>query len=204
MRNLDAPPTPEELAREPFAEGIDPRVLGRNLDPTTGEVDPPRGRQRGYEPDASRAAWPPRSRGPLPPAESIPPDLNIYTAQDEVDAWAHEHDHVTNELARVRVLLAGDPELDDAGDSLERRLVLKRAEYRREARRNPVERGRRTAQDIDTEVDEALERDGIAGQHRALKAYEDTLTGRLFRAKDNISRLDSYIRSLPRVDAGRG
>jgi len=195
-------PTDYDPRREPFAEpGIDPRIMGRALDPTTGEIAPPPGRP--YQPDTSRTAWPPRSRGPLPPREAIPPDLNIGTAQDEVDAWAHEHDHVTNELARVRVLLAGDPDDPDA-PSLERRLILARAQARREARRNPNERGRRTDSDITAEVEEALERDGVLGQHRALTAYQDTLTGRLFRAKDNIARLDSYIRSLPRVDAGRG
>ena len=196
------PPTHYDPAREPYAppEGIDPRVLNRGLDPATGEVSP---RQQ-YEPDASTSAWPPRSRGPLPPKDSIPPDLNIFTAQDEIDAWAHEHNYVTNELARVRALLSGDPEAEHGGDSLERRLTLARAEARREARKSPTERGRRTAQDIDEEVAEALERDGIAGQVRALTAYQDTLTGRLFKAKDNIARLDSYVRSLPRVDAGRG
>ena len=70
--------------------------------------------------------------------------------------------------------------------------------------RNPTATGRRTAGDIDSEVEEALEKDGILGQHRATLAYQDTLTGRLFKAKDNIARLDSYIRTLPRVDAGRG
>lgn len=186
-----AAPTSYDPDREPFAPGIDPRVMGRALDPSTGEVT-----DRPYQADTATSPWPPRSRGPLPPPESIPPDLNIYTAQDEIDAWAHEHDHVTNELARVRTLLAGDPEDPDA-DSVERRLTMKRAEARRQARRNPTERGRRTAQDIDTEVDEALEKDGIAGKHRALAAYQDNLTGRLFRAKDNVHRLQQYVRSLP-------
>jgi len=152
--------------------------------------------------DTSTVAWPPRTRGPLPPQDSLPPDLNIGTAQDEADAWAHEHDWVTTELSRVRVLLSGDPD-DPDYQSLESRLVLERAKARRTARANPAERGRRTAGDIDTEVEEALEISGIAGQVRAVQAYQETLMGRLFRAKDNLNRLQNYVRSLPLVGEHR-
>jgi hypothetical protein len=169
-------------AREPFADpGIDPRVMGRALagvDTTTGEIH-----------DTSRRAWPPRSKGPLPPPDHLPPDLNIFTAQDEIDAWAHEHDAVTTALASAR----------EVRDAAEIDYLRERAKARRRARANPTERGRRTSEDITSEVDEAL----IGGGWMQARLDADTqieiLTGRLFRAKDNIARLDSYIRSLPRV-----
>lgn len=189
-----------------MTEGIHPAVIGRHLagvDRATGEIadgSPDRRNTTGRD-DASARPWPPPSRGPLPPGDSLPPDLNIYTAQDEIDAWAWEHDHVTEELARVRVLLSGDPDDPDA-PSLEGMLNLKRAEARRKARANPIERGRRTSEDISAEVDEALERDGIAGRHRTMAAYVDTLMGRLFKARDNQNRLYEYLHTLPRVSDG--
>lgn len=187
-----------------MTEGIHPAVIGRHLagvDRDTGEIRDQRG-TTGRD-DASARPWPPPSRGPLPPSDGLPADLNIFTATDEIDAWSWEHDYVTEELARVRVLMAGDPHDPDA-PSLEGQLIRKRAEARRKARASPTERGRRTSADIDVEVDEALELDGIAGRHRAVSAYIDTLTGRLFRAKDMAARLENYIRTLPRVsDGGR-
>lgn len=187
-------------------QGIHPQVIGRELahphdtvDRATGEIRDRRHTIGGN--DAAARPWPPPSRGPLPPTEGLPPDLNIFTAQDEIDAWAHEHDYVTEELARVRVILSGDP-TDPTRRSLEGTLILRRAEERRKARASPTERGRRTSEDISTEVEEALELDGIAGQHRTLVAYMDTLMGRLFKAKDNQERLHRYVGTLGRVSDG--
>lgn len=173
--------------------GIDPRVIAAALAPLQTQRP-----ERAYQPDTAASAWPPRTRGPVPPREHLPADLNIFTAQDEIDAWAWEHDGVTEELAQVRVWLAGDPD-DPEAPSIEGDLILARARARREARKNPVERGRRTSGDIDAEVEEALEVDGIAGRHRSLLALEETLLGRLFKAKDNINRIQRYIDSLPRL-----
>ena len=196
---MTAHPADVDMSREPF--GIDPRVMGREVDMTTGEVVGPRSETRMFGRDGrADTGWPPLSNGPRPPSEAIPPDLNIGTAQDEIDAWAHEHDLVTGKLAEIRLLLEGDPE-NPGHRSLKGRLILKRAEARRNARSNPKERGRRTETDITVEVDEALENDpdGIAAQVRALEAHQETLTSRLFKARDNIHRLDAYIRTLPRV-----
>lgn len=186
--------------------GIDRGVLGRelahpaNIDRDTGEIVRDQRHTTGRDNAAARP-WPPPSRGPLPPPSTLPPDLNIYTAQDEIDAWAWEHDWVTEELARVRAVLSGDPEHPEK-PSLEGVLIRRRAEERRKARANPTERGRRTSEDISTEVEEALERDGIAGQHRTLLAYVETLMGRLFKARDNATRLQAYVRSLQYVSDG--
>ena len=204
---MSAHPADVDMSREPFGgePGIDPRVLGRNIDPTTGEIQGPRSERRMFGDDGrADTGWPPLSRGPMPPREALPPDLNIGTAQDEIDAWAHEHDLVTGKLAEIRLLLEGDPD-DPRRPSLKGQLILKRAEARRTARRNPLEKGRRTTADIDAEVDEALELDeeGIAARVRALEGHQETLTSRLFKAKDNINRLDGYIRSLPRPGSHR-
>lgn len=198
-------------AREPFADpppiadGIDPRVLGQGLavpphvDPETGEIIRDR-RDTGVGSDISRQPWPPPSNGPLPPREVLAElDLNIFTAQDEIDAWAHEHDRATNKLAAVRRLLHGDPDDPDA-EGVDEEFARKRAHHRREARRSPTERGRRTAEDINEEVNEALIADGVWRRRERLHNEADEALGRLFRAKDNIARLDSYVRSLPRVD----
>ena len=181
------------------ADTIDPRVFDprrepfadppSNVDPATGEnLDrrPPSSTRRTV--GGPSTGWPPRSRGPLPPADRLPPDLNIGTATDEIDAWAHEHDQATTELERIR------RERTDA----QIEVMKARMKYRRSARANPKERGRRTADDIKDEVDEALATDP---QYIKLEHLEDELetqTGRLFRAKDNIARLDAYIKSLPR------
>lgn len=197
-------PPDVDLSREPFADpgGIDTRVLGRALaapsgvDPDTGEILHDQ-RSHGPGSDISQQRWPPPSRGPLPPAASIPDDLNIFTAQDEIDAWAHEHDLATNKLAAVRRLLHGDP--DTADESVEEEYARKRADFRRRARQSPTEKGRRTSADIDEEVTERLIDDGVWRRRERLRNAADEALGRLFRAKDNIARLDSYVRSLPRV-----
>jgi len=195
-------PPDVDMSREPFADdGIDDRVLGRGLaapegvDPDTGEILD----RRVYGPgsDVSKQKWPPPSRGPLPPRESIPDDLNIFTAQDEVDAWAHEHDRATNKLAAVRRLLHGDPDTREEG--IEEEYARKRARFRRLARQSPTEKGRRTTADIDEEVNERLIEDGVWRDRERLRNEADEALGRLFRAKDNIARLDSYVRSLPKV-----
>lgn len=183
-----------------------PHPADRDVDTATGEIRPhPADRRqptdRGRD-DASARAWPPPSRGPLPPSDNLPPDLNIFTAQDEIDAWAWEHDWATEELARVRKILSGDPD-DPHASSVEGMLIRRRADARKRARANPTERGRRTSEDITTEVELALEEDGIAGQHRTLLAYMETLTGRLFKAKDNQNRLYEYLHTLPRVSDHR-
>ena len=191
------------LSREPFADGIDSRVLGQgmaappNVDPETGEIQHDR-RRAGPGQDVSTSPWPPPSRGPLPPAESIPDDLNIFTAQDEIDAWAHEHDRASNKLSAVKRLLHGDPERPDE-ESVEEEYARKRADFRRKARQSPVEKGRRTAADIDEEVTERLITDGVYRRRERLRNEADEALNRLFRAKDNIARLDAYVRSLPRV-----
>ena len=189
-----------DLSREPFADdGIDTRVLGqslaRNFDPDTGEILHDR-RQRGPGADVSRSAWPPPSGGPLPPRETLRDlDLNIFTAQDEIDAWAHEHDRATNALIAVRRLLVGEGDTE----GVEEEYARLRAHYRRQARKSPVERGRRTAEDITEEVTELLIAHGVWRRVERLRNEVDEATTRLFRAKDNISRLDAYVRSLPRV-----
>ena len=198
--------------REPFAaehaaieSGIDTRVMGRELarpgprvDPETGEIMHDR-RQQGPGTDVSRAPWPPPSNGPLPPADAIPDDLNVFTAQDEIDAWAHEHDDATNTLARLRRELAGDGQHDGA----EIEYLRERAKARRTARSKPTERGRRTASDIDEEVNESLIDAGVLHRKLDLEASIEIALGRLFRAKDNIARLQRYIDSLPRVSDHR-
>lgn len=177
--------------REPFADGIDPRVIGRALSPGNGRVDTTTGER--FHPDVSQAPWPPRTRGPLPPAERLPPDLNIGTAHDETDAWAHEHNQATNMLEQLRTELT-DVEIE----------VMKvRGRLRRDARRNPIERGRRTAEDITNEVDEKLADDPSFIRKLALEEAIDTQMGRLFRAKDNIARLDRFLWSIARTGEHR-
>lgn len=184
--------------------GIDDAVL-RDPEPLDAfapddplDVDHPHDRRRrGPGDNVAHGPWPPPSRGPLPPPESIPDDLNIFTAQDEIDAWAHEHDRMTERIARLRRLLSGRVGQDD--DCVEARYLRERAAARRAARASPVERGRRTSADIDEEVNEALLGSRILQQKMALEAELDTALQRLFRARDNISRLDAYVRSLPRV-----
>ena len=166
-----------DASREPFAEGIDPRVLGRALDPTTGEVSPP------HHPDARLAPWPPRSKGPLPPAASIPPDVNIATSLDELDLWAHELDRVETLWEQARRELA----------KLRDRDARVRAPARRVARQNPVERGRRTAGDIDSEVEEAAIKDGVHSELLNVEAEVDVYTSRMFNAKDQMRRLTKHI-----------
>jgi nucleotide-binding universal stress UspA family protein len=179
-------------AQHDLRHGIDPRVFDPSREPFAAPpgVDPSTGviNDRGRE-DVTRRPWPPRSGGPLPPAERIPPDLNIFTAQDEIDAWAHEHDAATTALESIRRRRA----------DLQIEVMKARMKYRRVARANPVERGRRTADDIAAEVDEALANDPQFVELEHATVELETQMGRLFRAKDNIARLDSYVRSLPRV-----
>lgn len=174
--------------------GIDPRVLRDQL------AAPHDRRGTTGRDDVSARPWPPPSRGPLPPADSLPADLNIGSAQDETDAWAHEHDHATELLARLRRELAGDGERD----GIEIEFLRQRSKARRKARASPTERGRRTSADIDAEVEEALIESGILARKLDVEASIEIAVGRLFRARDNIGRLESYVRSLPRVsDGGR-
>lgn len=194
--------------REPFADGIDGRVMGRALatppdvDPETGEVIHDR-RQQGVGPDVSRAPWPPPSSGPLPPRDTLDAlDLNIFTAQDEIDAWAHEHDHATETLSRLRSELAMTA--PDGTDAVEILVMKARARYRRVARANPAERGRRTSADIDEEVNENLAKDANYQRKLDLETGIEIALARLFRAKDNINRLQRYIETLPRAYSGEG
>lgn len=180
-----------------MSEGIDQRILDAGL-PYTPPASARDRRQAGPGGDASASAWPPPSNGPLPPPDSLPPDLNIFTAQDEIDAWAHEHDQATEETARLRVELNGDPTRGVEGAAV--RYYRERAQARRQARASPTERGRRTAQDIDEEVNEALIASGAMQEKLRLESAIDNALARLFRAKENVARLDSYVRSLPRVD----
>lgn len=170
-------------SREPFADGPQDRPVPLPYDRRDGSPGA----------DVSLRRWPPPSRGPLPPPDRIPPDLNIGTAHDEIDAWAHEHDAATTALEDIRRRRA----------DLQIEVMKARMKYRRIARANPGERGRRTADDIAAEVDEALANDPtyIALEHANVDL--DIQTGRLFRAKDNVARLDAYVRSLPRVGQHR-
>ena len=145
--------------------------------------------------DASVAPWPPRTRGPLP--ADLPPDLNIATAHDEIDAWAVEHDRQTERLARLRRNLTGTA----TEEGVEVRYLRERSVARRLARANPTERGRRTQSDIDAEVDERLVDSGVAHERLRLHSEIEVATSMLFRAKENIARLTAYVRSLP-VDGG--
>lgn len=170
--------------------GIDPRVF-----------QGPRGsdaRPFGPDGDVSKVPWPPKSKGPLP--RDIPPDLNVETAQDEVDAWAWEHDDATETLARLRAELSMTS--PQGLESVEIRVMKARAMYRRVARQNPTERGRRTAEDITEEVNESLSNDADYRRKLDLETSIQIALDRLFRARDNISRLDGYIRSLPRTHLG--
>lgn len=186
-----------------MTEGIHPHVMGRHLagvDRDTGEItDGPDRRNTTGRDDASARPWPPPSRGPLPPGDSLPPDLNIYTAQDEIDAWAHEHDAATERLAALRAELNRGTDTEDA---VEIQYLRARSKARRVARASPTERGRRTAADIDGEVEEALIASGILARRLDLESSIEIALGRLFRAKDNVNRLENYIRSLPRVSDG--
>jgi hypothetical protein len=179
--------------RRQFApEMIDPRVLGAHVDRATGE------RTFGPGGDVARLPWPPRSGGPLP--KRLPPDLNIGTAQDEIDAWAHEHDAATELLAELRSELAMTG--PDGTDSVEIRVMKAKARYRREARQSPVERGRRTAEDISEEVNEKLAEDEAFLRKLDLETSIGIALDRLFRAKSNIERLQRYIDTLPRIPTG--
>lgn len=189
-------PEPDRgIADVVLSGGVDPRVYDPAREPFADGPRPvpvPSGRDRrdgGPGVDVSRRRWPPPSRGPLPPADRIPPDLNIFTAHDEVDAWAHEHDAATTALEDVRRRRA----------DLQIEVMKARMKYRRIARANPAERGRRTADDIAAEVDEALANNPsfIALEHATVEL--EVQTGRLFRARDNVNRLEAYVRSLPRV-----
>lgn len=180
-----------------------PHPADRDVDTATGEIRPhPADRRqpdaRGRD-DTSARPWPPPSRGPLPPADSLPPDLNAFTAQDEVDMWAHEHDHATELLARLRRDLAGD----STTDGIEIEFLRQRSKARRVARASPVERGRRTSADIDAEVEETLINSGILARKLDVEASIEIALSRLFRAKENVARLENYIRSLPRVSDHR-
>jgi hypothetical protein len=179
------------------ADTIDPRVFDptrepypapANIDPTTGEIDRSTPASTSRPVGGPSTGWPPRSRGPLPPADRLPPDLNIGTATDEVDAWAHEHDAATTALEGIRRQRA-DAQID---------VMKARMKYRRMARANPTERGRRTQDDIKDEVEEALAKDPDYVRAEHLTVELEIQLGRLFRAKDNIARLDAYIKSLPR------
>lgn len=173
---------------------IHDRAFPDGVDPSTGERIDPRVHR-----DTSLSPWPPRSNGPLPPAQSIPPDLNIGTAQDEIDAWAHEHDTATEKLATLRSELSMTA--PDRTDSVEIQVMKARAKYRRQARANPAERGRRTAADIDEEVNEKLADDRWYRRKLDLETEIGIALDRLFRARDNITRLQKYIDSLPRNPA---
>jgi hypothetical protein len=177
-------------AREPYATGIDPRILNR----ATGEVERPFGPHG----DVSRVAWPPKSRGPLP--RDLPPDLTVETANDEIDAWAWEHDDATETLARLRSELSMTS--PDGVESVEIQVMKAKAMYRRQARANPTERGRRTSEDITAEVDEALAMDPAYRRKLDLETSIQIALDRLFRARDNVNRLESYVRSLPRAHLG--
>ena len=176
----------EELHRR-RQDRIDPRLLNR-----------PQERPFGPDADVTRGPWPPRTKGPLP--RNIPPDLNIATAQDEMDAWAHEHDDATETLARHRTELTMTS--PDGVESVEIQVMKARAMYRRQARANPTERGRRTAEDITEEVNEALAMDPAYRRKLDLETSIQIALDRLFRARDNINRLDGYLRSLPRTHLG--
>lgn len=181
----------DELRRQRM-ERIDPRLLRAH------QGTQPHDRPFGPDGDVSRVPWPPRTKGPLP--RDIPPDLNILTAQDEMDAWANEHDDATETLARHRAELTMTS--PDGVESVEIQVMKAKAMYRRQARANPTERGRRTAEDITEEVNEALAMDPAYRRKLDLETSIQIALDRLFRARDNISRLDGYIRSLPRTHLG--
>jgi len=176
-------------SREPFAEGIDPRVMGRALDTTTGEVTGRRdSRTYGAGSDVRRAPWPPPSRGPLP--DELPEDWNVSTALDELDAWAIEHDRATTSFVSVR------REYAKAKDAY----LVSKAKARRTARQTPTERGRRTSDDITSEVDEITSKDGTLTTWLNAEAELDVATTLIFRAKDQMNRLDSHIRAASKLD----
>ena len=165
-------------AREPFGPTtIDDRTMPAR--------DP---RLFGARSDVRTLGALPMSGGPLPPRDRIPAELNIGTALDEQVAWAHEHDRATNELELLREQLVG----------VEIAVMKARAKARRVARANPTARGRRTSGDIDAEVEEVLA--SLDDYHRKLdlETGVEVQMGRLFRAKDNLNRLQHYIDTLPR------
>lgn len=172
------------------ASGIDPRILDRHVDVETGEIT---GRRMFGDEGRAGSTWPHRSGGPLPDLSRIPPDLNIGNAQDEIDAWAHEHDKATTALEVART----------ERSSVQIEVMKARMKYRRMARANPVERGRRTSDDIRDEVDEALAIDPGYIRLEQLNVEVEIQLGRLFRARDNQHRLDAYIKSLPRTSEYR-
>lgn len=174
--------------------GIDPRVMAqglapRNVDRATGEVRGGRdSRQQGAGTDVRRAAWPPPSRGPLP--QELPEDWHVVTALDELDAWAIEHDRATTAFVEVR------REYARAKDAY----LLAKAKARRAARQSPTERGRRTSADIDHEVDESTSEDGTLGRWLDAEAELDVATTLIFRAKDQMNRLDAHVRAASKLD----
>lgn len=194
----DAPPTDEEMAREPFGPStIDPRVVGRELDPTTGEVRPRRAgppgdhRRLGPGDDVRNAAWPPPTQGPLP--EQIPPDFHVGTALDELDVWAVEYQRAENELRDARV----------EAKRTKREYELAKAKARRIARASPTEKGRRTAEDITSEVVEETHQPG--GPYDRMVDAEtrvENATTAYFAAAKEMDRCDTHVRAARRADYG--
>lgn len=194
---MAADPSVYDPAREPYGtgggqhdlrHGIDPRVMGRALDETSRRPGDGRDhRQHGPGTDVRRTAWPPPSQGPLPAA--LPDDFNLFTALDELDAWAVEYARAEEELARAR----------GAYKRAKRDYELNAARARRIARANPVERGRRTSDDISAEVVEAThEPDGPYDRYLSAETDLDVATTAYFAAAKQMDRLEVHCRAAGR------
>lgn len=169
---------------------------GRPIDPATGETRPPSSsrrtipnrQQEQHHPDARLAPWPPLSKGPLP---EIEPDLNIVTALDELDAWAHAHEESVADwkVAKRRYAQA------------KRKYELAAARARRRARQEPTERGRRTSGDIDGEVVERTHGEGESyNEFLDAEADLDIAKTAMFAARDQMDRLRTHISAAKILD----
>jgi hypothetical protein len=180
---MSVDPSVYDPAREPFAEGIDRRVLA---DPHRPAGDH---RQQGPGSDVRRAAWPPPSQGPLP--AELPPDFSLFTALDELDAWRVAYDAAETELAEARRQFKRQ----------KREYELQQALARRTARQNPNERGRRTDGDISAEVVEATHQPGGPyDQYLEAETRLEVATTAYFAAAKQIDALEVHVRAAGRYN----
>lgn len=157
------------------------------VDPATGEIV--NRRMFGPQGDVRTAAWPPLSQGPLP----VDHGITIGTALDEMDAWAIQYHRAETavEAAREKYRRA--------------KIVyeLEAAKARRRARANPVERGRRTADDISAEVVEATHQpDGPYDRYLAAETELEVAITAYFAAAKQMDRCKVHIDGARRVERG--
>lgn len=182
----EAPPTRAELDREPFDDDAPLRPDERgSITRPVGPRTPP----AGVDADGVRIPWPPRTSGPLPRGwQTNFADVNVVTALDELDIWAAELDRQADLYARSR----------RAYGLAKGRYELECAKARRVARSNPVERGRRTAADIDGEVVEAVHAEHVL--YLDAESEMEVAKTLMFAARDQMERLRSAVSAAKVID----